>query len=214
MPEETPSGRRPLKSRSQPVFKAAAAALARWGISPNAISAFSMVFGVAAGVLFAATSHAEGASQRLSFFAAAVMIQLRLLCNMLDGMVAVEHARRTPSGELWNEVPDRISDVATILGAGLAAGGHFPAAVAAAVLALMTAYVRALGASAGAGQCFLGWGSKPQRMAILTAAALGAAISEQLAILVPASLLLICVLALATVIQRLRFVAAYLRSKP
>jgi phosphatidylglycerophosphate synthase len=213
MPEEIPSGRRPLKSRSQPIFKAAAAALARRGVTPNAISAMSIVFGVLAGVFFASTASIADGWQRFAFFAAAAMIQFRLLCNMLDGMVAVEHARRTPSGELWNEVPDRISDVVTILGAGLAIGGDFRAAVVAAVLAMMTAYVRALGASVGAGQCFLGWGSKPQRMAILTVAALGAAMSGQLTVLVTVGLALICVLALVTVIQRLRFVAAYLKTK-
>ncbi len=32
-------------------------------------------------------------------------IQLRLLCNMLDGMIAVDTNHRTKTGELYNEIP-------------------------------------------------------------------------------------------------------------
>ena len=35
---------------------------------------------------------------------AAGMIQLRLVCNLLDGMVAVEGGMKTKSGELYNDV--------------------------------------------------------------------------------------------------------------
>lgn len=33
----------------------------------------------------------------------------RLLCNLLDGMVAVEGGKRSKSGELYNDVPGLIS---------------------------------------------------------------------------------------------------------
>lgn len=41
---------------------------------------------------------------------AAVFIQCRLLCNLFDGMVAVEGGKSTPSGELFNDIPDRVAD--------------------------------------------------------------------------------------------------------
>ena len=50
-------------------------------------------------------------------------IQLRLIANLLDGLVAVEGGKRTPTGELYNEAPDRIADTAVLVGAGYAVGG-------------------------------------------------------------------------------------------
>jgi phosphatidylglycerophosphate synthase len=52
---------------------------------------------------------------------AAAAIQLRLLCNLLDGMLAVEGGLKTPLGELYNEIPDRLADVAILAGAGASA---------------------------------------------------------------------------------------------
>ncbi len=44
------------------------------------------------------------------------MIQLRLICNLLDGMVAVEGGMKTACGDIYNDLPDRISDSLIILG--------------------------------------------------------------------------------------------------
>jgi phosphatidylglycerophosphate synthase len=66
------------------------------------------------------------------------------------------------------------------VGAGFAAGGlayGLTIGWVAALLALGTAYVRALGAAAGAGQCFLGPMAKQHRMATMTFASLGAAVA-------------------------------------
>lgn len=107
----------------------------------------------------------------ICFLIAAVGIQLRLLCNLFDGMVAVEGGFASKSGEIFNELPDRFSDVFILAGAGYIQGDNLLSIQlgwAAAALAIITAYVRALGASAGAGQQFLGPMAKPQRMAIMT----------------------------------------------
>lgn len=176
MPTE-PTGRRPLKSRDLPFFKNLAAGLARAGATPNTISFFSIVFGVMAGIAFAGTSIAHGEwSVRLHWLLAAVCIQLRLIANLLDGMVAVEGRKGGPTGDLWNEAPDRISDAAIFIGAGYALGSSPTLGWAAALVAVFVAYVRALGASVGAGQCFLGPQAKPQRMALMTVLAVAGAI--------------------------------------
>lgn len=175
MPTESTS-RRPLKTRDWPFFKKLAAWLARIGVTPNAISFASMVFGGAAGAACAATSHAEGWVLRGWCLAAAVGIQLRLIANLLDGMVAVEGGKGGPTGELWNEAPDRVSDAAILIGAGYAVGGVPVLGWAAALVAVFTAYVRALGASVGAGQMFLGPMAKPHRMAVMTVACVATAI--------------------------------------
>ena len=80
-----------------------------------------------------------------AFLAAAALIQLRLAANMFDGMVALETGRASPTGELFNEVPDRVSDAAMFIGAGYAAGGNPTLGYLAACLALFVTYVRGRG---------------------------------------------------------------------
>ena len=102
-----------------------------------------MISGVAAGLALAATTLPGW--QRPAFVAAAVLMQLRLLANMLDGMVAVECQKASPVGELYNEVPDRVSDTAAFVGAGYAFGSHAVLGFVTALLALFIAYLRAEG---------------------------------------------------------------------
>src|SRR4051794_3408290 len=154
MPTE-PSGRRPLKTRDWPFFKNLAARLARSGATPNGISFASMIFGGGAGAALAATAAVGEWPSRACWLAAAVFIQLRLIANLLDGMVAVEGRKGGPVGDLWNEAPDRVSDAAIFIGAGYAAGSSPLLGFGAAVVAVFVAYVRALGASVGVGQIFL-----------------------------------------------------------
>ena len=102
-------------------------------------------------------------------------VQLRLLCNLLDGMVAVEHGRGGPAGPIWNELPDRVADALFLVGAGYGAAlAGVPwaddAGWAAAALAILTAYVRELGRALGQPADFRGPMAKPHRMALLTAA--------------------------------------------
>lgn len=124
-----------------------------------------------AGLLLAAP-----ATTPLEWLAAAVLIQLRLLANVLDGMVAVGRGVASPVGELYNEIPDRISDSAVLAGLGYAAGD--PAlGLLAALLAMLTAYVRATGRAAGAPSDFRGPMAKQQRMALVTAVSLFCAVA-------------------------------------
>src|SRR6478672_1892595 len=67
-----------------------------------------------------ATAFTDGWAYRLCSVAGAVCVQLRLLANLLDGMVAVASNRTSKLGELFNEFPDRLSDAATLIGLGYA----------------------------------------------------------------------------------------------
>lgn len=136
-----------------------------------------MFFGCVAGALLAATAHVAPIAERICFALGAGAEQLRLLCNMLDGMVAVESGRASRVGELFNELPDRVSDAATLIGAGYAAGGLPALGFVAACMAMFTAYVRAQGKVAGANQEFCGPMAKPQRMFVITVAALFCAVA-------------------------------------
>jgi phosphatidylglycerophosphate synthase len=163
--------RRPITSRERPAAQRFATWVGRTGLSPNAISVLGLAFGVTAGILLALTTSAW-ASERLLWILAAVLVQLRLLANMVDGMVAVETGAASPLGELYNEVPDRVSDTAVFVGLGYATGGLPWLGYTVALLAMFTAYVRATGSVAGAPQDYGGPLAKPQRMFLVTLLAL------------------------------------------
>lgn len=201
-----PASRRPLKSRNIVVFQKLAASLAGAGVSADAISLAGMLFGIAAGIALAATAFLEPPWSAVAWLAAAALIQSRLLANMLDGMVAVEGGRKSKAGPLWNEIPDRVSDTAALVGAGYAAGGIPALGYTAALLAMMTAYIRAIGALNGAGEAFLGCFSKPRRMFFLTVACIAGAAGFA-TWSTPAVLILIAAGSAITCVERLTWIA-------
>lgn len=102
------------------------------------------------------------------------MIQLRLICNLMDGMVAIEGGKKSPTGDLWNEIPDRFADTILLASAGWAIGLPWVGALAA-WASVMTAYIRVSGAALTGVHDFCGPFAKPQRMAALTIGALATA---------------------------------------
>lgn len=167
--------RRPLASRNAPW----AARLASWAVNreltPNQISQASMAFAAVGFALYAMSTQVGGIAQFLCLILAAATLQARLVCNLIDGMVAIEGGKGAKDGPFWNEAPDRISDLLFFAGAGLAA--QEPAlGLLAAALAIATAYVRELGRAEGFPPDFSGPLAKPQRMAILTAGTVLAAL--------------------------------------
>jgi len=169
--------RRPIASRRLRIMQDTARWLTQSGVSPNAISVSSMVFAAAAGGCLVATATALPAWRLVAGLGAACFMQLRLLANLFDGMVAVEGGKGSPVGGIYNEAPDRVSDSLILIGAGFACGGNPLIGCLAALAALFTAYVRALGASCGTGQVFLGPMAKPQRMCVMTLIALYLAVA-------------------------------------
>lgn len=164
--------RRPLASRQTGWAAAFTRRLAATSVTPNQISIASIFVASIAGVAFWAAGTAEEFLPRaLLLVAAAAFCQLRLLCNLLDGMVAVEAGKATPDGAFWNELPDRVSDLVIFAGIGYGIG-HPALGWAVAALAILTAYVRELGRNCGLPADFSGPMAKPHRMALVTAAAL------------------------------------------
>ncbi len=157
--------RRPLRSRKARWAGVTASKLAEMGAQPNQISLASMLAaGVGAiGLVFF--------PQPWKAISCACGVQLRLLCNLLDGMVAVEHGKKTPLGVLYNELPDRFSDSVLLIALGYAAGIAWLGWLAA-LFAVLTAYIRVLGGALGFAQDFGGPMAKQHRMAVLTAGSL------------------------------------------
>ena len=211
--------RRPLTSRDTKWAKASALWLAKVGMRPNQISLLSIVFGCLAGTALVGAGAIEHWPRVILFLAAAACIQLRLLCNLFDGMVAVEGGFKTKSGEIYNELPDRVADVLILAGAGYAMPSSewlHSLGWLAAVLAVITAYVRALGATAGASQYFQGPMAKPHRMALMTVMCVLMAVlifcGRPVDMIHPA-LMIICIGCLITVARRLSRILKELESK-
>ena len=168
--------RRPIAARSTRWAEAITRALLAAGATPNGISAASVGFAVLAGLALGAAPSLPPAERAAAFVGAGVAIQGRLLCNLFDGMVAVEGGRSSATGELWNDVPDRLADTVIFVGAGLAAA--IPVlGWGTAVAALHVAYVRVLGRAVGARTWFVGPMAKQHRMAALTAGCAVAAVA-------------------------------------
>ncbi len=161
--------RRPLKTRSRTWAKKAATLLASTNISPNQISVVSVVVAAigAAALLIAANT--------IGLIVCAICIQLRLLCNLLDGMIAIEGGKRSPLGTLYNEFPDRIADSLLIVALGYAIALPWLGWLGA-LAAMATAYIRVFGGALGLAQDFRGPMAKQHRMAIMTAGCLAGAV--------------------------------------
>lgn len=161
--------RRPISARESAWARRMADWLARGGVTPNRISLWGMAFGVWSGVLLSCTRTDQLVI--VCWLGGAILAGLRLLANMLDGMVAERLKKSSAVGALFNEVPDRVSDAAILLGLGYAQDSLPWLGWLAALLAVMTAYVRAQLAVAGAPQDFGGPMAKPHRMVVVMAAA-------------------------------------------
>ncbi len=145
-------------------------------------------------------------------------IQARLLCNLFDGMVAVEGDKAGKSGEVYNDFPDRLADPIILIAAGYAATGWHGVELGwlAGILAVMTAYVRVLGRSIGAGIHFIGPMAKQHRMAVMTAACLleiGATFAHWQGRLLWVALIVIDLGCVITVVRRLRLIVRELEAK-
>ena len=169
-----------------------------------------MAAAILAGAAFAAADRPQGG---WLWLLGALLVQARLMANLLDGMVAIGRGVASPTGELFNEIPDRVSDTAVLAGVGWAAGQ--PAlGLLAALAAMATAYVRGVGRGLGLPSDFSGPMAKQQRMALVTAlgVACGLLPSAWTMDWPAAALWIITLGAAATAIRRLLRIAARLRA--
>ena len=191
--------RRPLKSRNTAWAASLARSLVKARVRPNHISLLSVVAAAIAALCLLGGF----------YLLAALFIQLRLLCNLMDGMVAVEGGLRSTAGEIYNDLPDRVSDALILLAAGYSLPYARELGWTATLLAIMTAYVRALGGACGLAQEFRGPMAKPQRMAVMTVACLLAPIDSRA---VAIALIVIIAGSLLTAVLRIRRIVQQLES--
>lgn len=210
------NARRPLKIRGIKIVKTIAQSLSQKNISPNQISIASIFFAAFSTLCFLLFAYKN---DWWLLLLAAVFIQLRLLCNLFDGMVAIEGGKSSPSGELFNDIPDRIADPLILVATGYAINvveWGVEIGWCAGLFAVMTAYIRTLSASIGAPVDFKGPMAKQHRMAVLTFACIFAAIETAMRgshYLLLFALILIAVGSLLTCIRRAQSAYGYLEAQ-
>ena len=201
--------RRPIKARSAAWAQGFARWLAQRSITPNQISVTSIGCAAWGAWLLWRVPSLTG------WLGCAACIQARLLCNLFDGMVAVEGGKRSAVGELYNEFPDRVADSLLLVALGYASGwswlGWFGALAAA-----LTAYVRVFGGALGFAQSFRGPMAKQHRMFVLTIACVVTVFENWFngsRYALQAAAILIAVGAVLTCFTRTRAIAKQLRAK-
>jgi phosphatidylglycerophosphate synthase len=161
-PDYRPTSRRPIGDPFRRTAHGAVRFCVRHRIHPDVISYVSILAAALAAVAFWQARRAPWL-----LLVAPAFCYLRLWCNMLDGMVAIESGKASWRGEILNDLPDRISDV--LIFAGVAHGG-FNAVISgywAVIFALLTAYTGLFGQAVGVQREFSGIMSKPWRMVTL-----------------------------------------------
>ncbi|MFV0431829.1 MAG: CDP-alcohol phosphatidyltransferase family protein [Alphaproteobacteria bacterium] len=207
--------RRKIAARNMAVYQKFARYLSQKSITPNQISLLSIAFafvGMLALLLYPKVNYIW---QSILLAIVLLMIFLRVSCNLLDGLVAVEGGKQTKSGGLFNDAPDRVADSFFLIGCGFATAhiwGIF-LGFTAALLAMATAYIRNLNVANGALWSFKGPMAKPQRMAVLSMATCLALFSPWINFLKYSfwlALVIICIGCIVTCYNRLKEAYNYL----
>jgi phosphatidylglycerophosphate synthase len=157
-----PTSRRPIAAGFRQTAGAATRFCVRHGIHPDAISYLSIVAALIAAICFW-----QSGARRWLLIVAPLFCYLRLWFNMLDGLVAFAGGKASRRGEILNDLPDRISDIAIFV--GVAHSGLMDPLIGywAAIFAVLTSYVGLFGQALGVQRQFGGIMSKPSRMVAL-----------------------------------------------
>lgn len=147
-PQSMTSETKSRPSRGYQPMRRFALMLGRLGVTSETIALSGMVCGIFAGAAFFLTSVFEEPF-RFWIFAAAFCL-LRIVTIRLDAALQGTSQRTAFEEHFFSEVPERVSDAVTLIGFGFALGANHWLGLAAALAAILSAYMRALGVRRGA----------------------------------------------------------------
>jgi CDP-diacylglycerol--glycerol-3-phosphate 3-phosphatidyltransferase len=137
---------------------------ARRGVSPDALTLLGAATGVVTGAVVAA-----GSVEPLLWLVVPPLVLARMVCNAVDGSLARRTGATTPRGAVLNELGDRTADLVTF--AGLAPAVGAPLALGVMTVALATSFVAVTSEAVLGTRLAIGPLGKPDRVAVLAAAA-------------------------------------------
>jgi archaetidylinositol phosphate synthase len=186
-----------FRDRANNLIRPLAEAIARTGVSPNALTFIGFVVGLSAAFLFSRGGQFQ--------FWAGIILLLAGFFDIIDGAVARVLGRETAFGGVLDSVVDRYVDffifagiIYAFISGGISEPGFMPGwgwGVLAIVGSLMVSYVRARAEAAGSGKLDVGIAERAERLLIL---AVGALVGYT-----QYSVVIIVVLTHLTVLQRL-----------
>jgi CDP-diacylglycerol--glycerol-3-phosphate 3-phosphatidyltransferase len=129
-----------LKPRFQALLRPAADALAKAGVTANAVTLAALILSLAHGAWLALLPQS-----RPPFLLLPVTLFVRMALNALDGMMAREHGMKSPVGPVLNELGDVVSDAALYLPFALVPGVNASFVVLVVTLGIICEMAGALG---------------------------------------------------------------------
>ena len=143
--------------------------LAAAGVSPDALTLGAVPVAVAGGLCLLGSREVH-----LLLALVPLLVVARLVLNLLDGNMARRTGRIHPRGELYNEVGDRLADIAFLAPVAWLPGADAAIVLAGVGVALLASYVGIASKAAGGKRLYRGILSKPGRMALLVVCSLWA----------------------------------------
>lgn len=153
----------------KPAFQRSLAGIERWLVArrvhPDWITGAALALSVVGGLCLYA---APGRLWPLAL--APIIAVVRTALNALDGLVARHTGLARPWGEVFNELTDRLADVALLGGLALAAPSNLVLGASAITMMLLSSYLAILSKAAGGRRQYMGPMGKADRMALLSIA--------------------------------------------
>lgn len=137
--------------------------LARARISPDAVTLAAIPVAMLGGSAVLLSPAAPAL-----LLAVPLLCALRLFLNLLDGQLARRTGRIHPRGELFNEVGDRVADMALLVPVAFLPGAQSETVLLGVAGALLASYVGLTARAAGGERIYRGILSKPGRMLLLS----------------------------------------------
>jgi archaetidylinositol phosphate synthase len=156
-----------VRKRLEPVLNRFALVLGSKGITPNQLSLFGFITSIAAGTLYAISSHISVTNPYFLILVAGIVLIISGLFDVLDGALARVTNQTSKRGAFLDSLLDKLAEVIVIISVYL---GNLSSAIwclIAISLALLVSYTRARADSLGISLIGIGIGERAERLLIL-----------------------------------------------
>lgn len=164
-----------LRGKSEAVAAPLAAAAEKVGLTPNQLSAVSLIFAALAFVFYYLS-----ASQSWLLFVAALMVLLNAVLDLADGALARKTGKADTKGDFLDHVIDRYADMLILAGMVFAGYVPWPVGFLAAVGIMLTSYIGTQAQALQLGRYYGGIMGRADRLAATIAATVATALYPQL----------------------------------
>jgi len=196
-----------LKQKIQAMLATEARIAHRMGLTPNIITVIGLILAFLSAVVYA-----EWQNRPLYLLLAVALLLFSGFCDALDGVVARLYQEATTFGGFLDSLLDRYADAAVYVGIILAGLCDVLWGLIAIVGSLLVSYSRARAEATGMKMESIGLAERAERLLILAAASLIAALWQP-ATVMNAAMIVLAVLSNLTVVQRSLYAYNKLKKK-